>query len=87
MKWVATSQFRQAAKDEFARVADGWLAAYAKANRHVVVTLEEFNNESQKRVPLPNVCRQFEVDYVNTFEMLEILGTKFVLSKKRRPKK
>ena len=40
VQWVqASQQFKTEAKAEFAQVADGWLAAYAKAHpHHVVVT-------------------------------------------------
>lgn len=83
--WVnAQPQFAQAAKAEFASVADGWLVAYAKVNGMTVVTHEEFAPDVKKRVPLPNVCIEFDVEYVNTFEMLNDLGVKFVLRTKRQ---
>ena len=66
--WVrGNSQFLQAAEDDFGRVADGWLAAYAKVHGAVLVTHEVFRPGARKRVPLPNVCREFGVDYRNTF--------------------
>ena len=37
------AQFLSQAKDEFARVADGWLAAYAKVHGAIVVTQEVFD--------------------------------------------
>lgn len=73
--WVQyNEQFFPSAKEEFARVADGWLAAYAKVHGAVVVTQEVFNAEAKRRVPLPNLCRQFDVDYCNTIDMLRSLG-------------
>ncbi len=76
--WVrARDQFLPAAKDEFARVADGWLAAYAKVHDVVVVTQEVFNPDIRKKVPLPNVCREFDVPYVSTFDMLNDLDVHF----------
>ncbi len=79
--WVQQErQFTQAAKDEFARVADGWLAAYALSCKdHVVVTLEEHAPTVKKRVPLPNVCEQFGIPYMDTFRMLKELGARFQL--------
>jgi predicted nucleic acid-binding protein len=78
MTWVQSqTQFKKEAKTEFARVADGWLAAYAKAHNRVVVTHEEYAREARKRVPLPNVCKQFGIDYVDTFAMLRSLGVEF----------
>ena len=78
VNWVQASvQFRSEAKAEFARVADGWLAAYARIHNVVVVTQEVFNADVRKRVPLPNVCKQFGVDYRDTFEMLRELEVSF----------
>jgi hypothetical protein len=56
--WVnSQAQFIDAAKAEFAQVADGWVIAYAKANDSMVVTHEEFAPNVRKKVPIPNVCR------------------------------
>lgn len=83
--WVyAQQQFTDAAKAEFASVADGWVIAYAAVNRQVVVTHEEFAPNAQRKVPMPNVCIEFGVEYVNTFEMLRQLSVSFVRSTKRR---
>ncbi len=79
--WVqANSQFRPAAITEFAAGADGWLIAYAKVNNAVVVTHEKFAKDAKSRVPIPNVCWQFNVPYSNAFEMLRQLGVRFVLN-------
>ena len=81
MTWVqGSAQFLPSAKSEFASVADGWLAAYAKAHNAFVVTQEVLAPDAKKRVPLPNLCRQFNVPYLNTFEMLRQLGVRFDLS-------
>lgn len=82
--WVnGESQFKSTAKAEFADVADGWLIAYAKVSRMIVVTLEVHRPDIQTKVPIPNVCHEFGVDCVNTFEMLEALNVQFVLRTKR----
>jgi hypothetical protein len=81
--WVyAQTQFNDAAKSEFASVADGWVLAYAATNGLVVVTHEQLAPDAKRTVPIPNVCVEFEIDYVNTFEMLRELGEKFVRRKK-----
>lgn len=86
--WVnAQPQFTPAAKADFASVADGWVVAYAKVNGLLVVTHEEFAPEAQKKVPMPNVCLEFDVTYANTFEMLNDLKVKFILSTKRQRRK
>ena len=57
--------------------ADGWLIAYARALGCTVVTLEIANPNVQRKVPIPNVCDAFGVDYTNTFDMLRALATQF----------
>ena len=76
--WVLENkQFQPQAQKEFVNVADGWVAAYARAHHSVVVTHEMFNVDVKKRVPLPNVCEQFGVNYCDTFEMLHTLDVRF----------
>ncbi len=78
MDWVhANSQFSQAALDQFARVADGWVVAYAKANACSVVTHEIYNPDKQSVVKIPNVCRAFDIHYTDTFKMLKDLQVSF----------
>jgi len=83
--WVNfESQFTSAAKAEFASAADGWVIAHAKVNGMIVVTHEEYAPDVKRKVPMPNVCLEFGVDYINTFEMLGDLKVKFILSTKRK---
>lgn len=77
--WVyGQRQFTDAAKAEFADIkgVDGWVIAYAMAKRCVVVTHEQFNPDIRRKVPIPNVCREFGVQYVDTFQMLRELGVR-----------
>lgn len=78
MDWVnANAQFSQAAKDEFARVADGWLIAYARVHRMTVITHETYHPNIKRKVPIPNVCRRFGVDCQDPFAMLQALEVHF----------
>jgi len=78
MAWVqGRDQFRPEAKAEFARGADGWLIAYAGVHGLAVVTHEEFAPNVRRKVPIPNVCRQFNVPFVDTFSMLRTLEVRF----------
>ena len=72
-------QYTNAAREEFARVADCWLAAYAKAHGATVVTNEKSNSTIQRRIPLPNVCAEnaFDIRVVTLVEMLEELEITF----------
>ena len=80
MRWVyANDQFAIQAKNEFSEGADGWLVAYVRAHDVILVTLEKYAPGARRKVPLPNVCRQFGISYVDTFEMLGDLGVCFDL--------
>jgi hypothetical protein len=75
INWVyGEEQFSEAAKSEFAGVADGWLIAYAHAKADIIVTLEILRPDIQSKVPIPNVCQALDIAYVDTFEMLRRLG-------------
>ncbi|MBI3937965.1 MAG: DUF4411 family protein [Betaproteobacteria bacterium] len=77
MSWAQSqAQFLPVAKAEFAGKADGWLIAYAKTHGLKLVTLEKANPAIKKKVPMPNVCDAFGVQYLDTFDMLRVLKTK-----------
>ena len=42
-----------------------------------VVTHEEFDPNIRKRVKLPNICREFGIETVNTFDMLRAFEARF----------
>ena len=76
--WVQENpQFLPAASEEFARGADGWLAAYALEAGAVLVTNEVFIPDARRRVPLPNLCRQFSISNRNMLGMLRGLDMQF----------
>jgi len=78
MDWVVNQpQYYESAKSEFASVADSWLLAYAKAYNYTVVTHEEYKPEAKRKIFIPNVCRAFNIPYINTFEMLRRLNIRF----------
>lgn len=77
VEWAAThEQYNEHAKDEFMKAdkADAWLIAHALANKYIVVTEERYNVDIQRRIPIPNVCESFGIEWVNTFQMLRGLG-------------
>lgn len=83
VNWVQNSErFLPEAKEEFARVADGWLVAFAKTNRVIVVTREVPAPSSKKEVKIPDVCMKFGVQYCDTYDFLRNLKEKFVLKKR-----
>lgn len=75
--WVdSQTQYLDAAKSDFAKGADGWLVAYAKQNGCKIVTQEVLNPGIRNRVPIPNVCQAFGVNYVDTYRMLRDLDVR-----------
>lgn len=77
LAWVmAQTHFKESARTEFQQVADGWLAAYGKANGCAVVTLEIYDPHRGNKVPLVNVCRAFDVETITPFELLRRLRVK-----------
>ena len=75
--WVQQqNQFLPAAKADFASCADGWLVAYAIANGCIVVTHEQYKSDAKKSIPIPNICRAFGIQAIDTFAMLRALGAK-----------
>lgn len=77
MLWaMGNTQYTDAAKAEFARLenADAWVVAYAMVTGCIVVTHEVYNAAIRKEMPIPNVCREFGVDYITTFDMMRNLG-------------
>ncbi|HKV98817.1 MAG TPA: DUF4411 family protein [Vicinamibacterales bacterium] len=80
IKWVmGNPQFTPEARALFSQetVADAWVIAYAKAHGATVVTEEKLDLQTRKRVKIPNVCQALGVPYMDTFDMLSALSTRF----------
>ena len=80
MQWANNqTQYTQAAKNEFARAenADAWVIAFAMSKSCTLVTQEVFKKEIKRKIPIPNVCKVFNIDYIDTFKLLRELDFKF----------
>ena len=83
MKWSNNqgNQYTQNAIDEFMKEnnADAWLIAYALSNpvNFEIVTFEKENNQIKRKIPIPNVCKAFNIKYCDLFQMLKNLNFKF----------
>ncbi len=74
LDWVADcAQYTEETQREFEQAADCWIVAFAKATNAIVVTNEKFNDQTP-RVKIPNVCRQFGIECIETFEFVRRLG-------------
>ena len=76
--WAAGQDYKAAAVRDFAGSADCYLVAHGLAGRHSVVTLET-SSRSRTRVKIPDVCAAFDVECIDTFEMLRRENARFVL--------
>lgn len=73
------------AKSEFADSADAWIVAYARTIDAIVITHEVFNSNIRKRVKLPNICHDLEVETMDTFALLRKLEVVFTFQPDESP--
>lgn len=82
MQWVdkQRNQYTQNAIDEFMKEnnADTWLISLALTDKdkYVIVTFEKENNQIKRKIPIPNVCKAFNIKYCDLFQMLKKLNFK-----------
>ena len=82
MQWAEkqNNHYRRNALDDFMKEenADPWLIAFANSNRgnYIVVTFEKYNQNQRNKIPIPNVCKVFNINYCDLFQMLKDLKFK-----------
>lgn len=69
-----SDMFKQAAKDEFASIADSWLCAYGLAYNYTIITNEIYKANIRKRIPIPNICREFNINYIDLLKFMREEG-------------
>lgn len=57
----------------FLSKADPWVVAHALVNKGIVVTQETLAGPNSSKVKIPNVCGQFKVEWINTYNLLRRL--------------
>jgi hypothetical protein len=59
--------------------ADPWLIAYAMKNKQkiVIVTFEKKVDNIKRKIPIPNVCEEFSIEYCDLYQMLKNLKFRF----------
>ncbi|MCK9217203.1 MAG: DUF4411 family protein [Firmicutes bacterium] len=72
-----STQYRETAKAEFASVADSWICAYGMAYGNVIVTNEKYEPDIRKRIKIPNVCHEFNLEYIGLLEFMRELDIRF----------
>ncbi|MEN6511952.1 MAG: DUF4411 family protein [Chloroherpetonaceae bacterium] len=73
------TQYEQHAKDEFYKLdnADPWLISFAYTHKLTIVTHEVFDPYIKRKIPIPNVCRDFGIQYIDLYQMLRDLKFHF----------
>ena len=67
-------QYKLSAKEEFASVADSWLCAYGLAYDYTIVTNEKYSANSKKKILIPNVCYEFNINYIDLLKFMRETG-------------
>ena len=68
----------RASVNAFLDSADPWLIATAALTGEIVVTQEKLVASNSHKIKIPNICKDFNVQCINTFNMLKDLDAKFV---------
>jgi len=78
VRWTSSRSdyYKTSAIDEFlqAEEADAFIISYALADpsNRIIVTQEKADN-SKKKIKIPDVCREFDLKYINTIQLLREL--------------
>ena len=75
-EFVVNNYTREEA-DDFLAGADPWVIAQGMNLGSKIVTMEKLVGTNSKKVKIPNVCNEFNLEWCNTFEMLRELGARF----------
>ncbi|MFT4272507.1 MAG: DUF4411 family protein [Pantoea sp.] len=77
---VMAGDYNPGNRDNFLAKADPWIIAKAKSIGATVVTHESLIMAGTRKVKVPNICHQFDVPCINTFQFLRELKARFVLN-------
>lgn len=65
-------------KIRFLDGADPWLIAKASTTNKTIVTHESLVPANSKKIKIPNICREFGVSYITSYDLLETLEARFI---------
>lgn len=71
--------YSQAEVQRFLSGADPWLIAAAKALGGIIVTHEVIVPNTSRKVKIPNIAREFGVEWIDVFDLLELTEDRLVL--------
>jgi len=64
----------------FLEGADPWVVAHARVDGSIVVTHETLVPDDSSKIKIPNICRNFGVEYADPYRMLRMLEARFTLT-------
>lgn len=67
-------------KIRFLDGADPWLVAKASTTNKTIVTHETLVPGNSKKIKIPNICREFGVDYITSFDLLDTLEARLIIA-------
>jgi len=67
-------QYKASAKSQFAEEPDFWLCAHAMTYNYMIVTQEKYKPNIKKKVKIPNVCKEFNIEYIDLFQFIKEIG-------------
>ena len=74
---MGNTHYTQTAKGEFLGLADSWLIAKANALNMTIVTEERSNPQKRNQVFIPDICRVYEIQCINTIGLIRELYGRF----------
>jgi uncharacterized protein DUF4411 len=78
---IMDGDYNTGQRDNFLAKADPWIIAKAKCLEATVVTHESVVSPNARKVKVPNICHQFDVNCINTFQFLRDLQARFILGR------
>jgi len=75
---LIAGDYNAGSRDNFIAKADPWIIAKASVLGAAVVSHESRLETTTKKVKVPNVCDEFGVTCISTFELLRTLQARFV---------
>lgn len=76
---VGSGRYHEAGVAQFLDGADPWLVAKAQVLGATIVTHEVPNAQCRRRVPLPNLCQERGINFIDTFDAMRNHGAQFRL--------
>ncbi|KMN06780.1 DUF4411 family protein [Pseudomonas helleri] len=68
-------------KIRFLGGADPWLIAKAATTGKTIVTHEVLAPDNSKKIKIPNICKHFDVNYITSFDLLDVLQARLVIER------